>query len=202
LTAIGIWLVMLAFFKGVVIALAESGGQGGGAGDSWYVRVEPYLNYPGFEFWRFFNLIVFVLIMIYLLRKPLGEAFKAKREVIRAELIKAEKEKKEAEAKLAEAEAKLAVVGAEKTTILENAKAEAAAERKRIERETENDIGRVSAQAATEIARKSAQERAQLMRFSARESVSRAEEKIRKSMTPQVDADLVRSNIESIGGLK
>ena len=193
---------MLAFLKGLVIALAESGGPGGAEAGGWYSKAEPYLNYPGFEFWRFFNLIIFILIMIYLLRKPLGDVFKAKREIIRAELIKAEKEKKAAQTKLEEVEVKLSTVADEKKSIIERAKAEAESERLRIEKETENEIGRVADQAARELSRKTAQVRVQLRRFSAQESIRLAEEKIKNSMTPQVDSELIKANIESIGGLK
>ncbi len=45
--------------------------------------------------------------MIYLLKKPLTNAFKAKRETIRAELIKAEEERQAALAQLTATEAKL-----------------------------------------------------------------------------------------------
>src|SRR3954464_12588298 len=67
-----------------------------------------YFNIPGFELWKFLNLAIFIALMVYLVRKPLGDAFKAKREAIRAELIRAEQEKQAALSKLTSAEAKLA----------------------------------------------------------------------------------------------
>ena len=49
-----------------------------------------WFNIPGFEAWKFLNLAIFIAIMTYVARKPLGDAFRAKRDEIRSELIKAE----------------------------------------------------------------------------------------------------------------
>jgi len=65
-----------------------------------------WFNIPGFELWKFINLFLFVAIMVYLVKRPLSDAFKAKRDQIRAELIKAEEEKHAALARLTAAEAR------------------------------------------------------------------------------------------------
>ncbi|MCU0238811.1 MAG: ATP synthase F0 subunit B, partial [Pyrinomonadaceae bacterium] len=91
--------------------------------------------------------------MIYLLKKPLSETFKAKREEIRAELIKAEQEKQAAMSQLTEVEAKMARLDTEKQNILNRAKEEAKAEEKRIASETERDINKIREQANNEVLR-------------------------------------------------
>lgn len=158
-------------------------------------------NYPGFELWKFLNLAIFVGILVYLLKKPLSAAFKAKREAIRAELIKAEEEKQAALMKLTSAEAKLARINSESDQIVERAQSEANEEKARIERETEDEINRLQTQAQNEIERKSQQVRNELRRFSAEESVRLAEEKIKQKINAAKDAELVKANIQSIGGL-
>ena len=60
---------MLAFFYNFLILLAASGGEGGGGFMDFYNK---YLNYPGLEAWKFINLAIFVAVLAYLLRKPLG----------------------------------------------------------------------------------------------------------------------------------
>lgn len=161
----------------------------------------PWWNYPGFEAWKFFNLAIFAGIMIYLLRKPLSGAFKAKRESIRAELIKAEEEKQAALAKLTTAEANLARVESEKDEIIEKAQHEANEEKARILREAEEEANRLQTQAENEIARKAAQVRNELRRYSAEESIRLAEQKIKQNIDATKDAQLVKANIQSIGGL-
>lgn len=160
-----------------------------------------YLNYPGFEAWRFFNLAIFIAIMVYLLKKPLTNAFKARREMIRAELIKAEAEKQAALAQMTSTEAKLAALDAEAQRIRARAEAEAEAEKSRISEQTEFEIGKLREQATSEIERKSKQVRQELRRFSAEESIRRAEEKIKAEINADKDARLVRASIQSIGGL-
>jgi len=160
-----------------------------------------YLNIPGFEAWKFLNFFVFVGLMAYVLKKPLGDAFMAKREEIRAELIKAEEEKKAAMARLTAVEGKLAQLETEKDNIIERAKAEAAAEAKRIADNAEAESARLRQQVEADLARIEAQKRNELRRFSAEESIRLAEEKLRSQIDAGVDARLVKANIQEIGGL-
>jgi F0F1-type ATP synthase membrane subunit b/b' len=196
---------MFGFLINFLFLLAESSGSAaekGGWLGWWYENVDPYMNYPGFELWRFINLAIFFSIIAYLIKKPLSESFKAKREVIRAELIKAEAEKKAAVARLAESEAKIAGLESEKAEVIRHAKAEAEAEKERLKAELESEIKRLRSQADGEIHRKLQQEQARLKRFTAEESIRLAEEKIRQAMSAETDAKLVRANIESIGGMR
>ncbi len=194
---------MLVFLSSLLLFFAESGGAAESS-SGWGKFVEfwdHYLNYPGFEAWRFFNLIIFILIMVYLIRKPLSEAFKSKREAIRADLIKAEEERQAAISELTDAEARLARLDSEKASLTKDAKAEASAEVKRLAEEAGNDIGRMRGQAESEIKRKTQQARSKLRRFSADESIRLAEEKIRKAINVDKDSELVKANIQSIGGM-
>lgn len=198
-------LSMLGIALSFLLFLAESAAafdHGDGALAWWYKNVDPYMNYPGFEVWRFINLLIFFGLLAYLLKKPLSEAFKAKRETIRAELIRAEQEKKAAMARLAEAEANLAALDNEQAGLVREAHEEAAAERARIEEEIKNEARRLRSQAEGEVLRKSQQVRKLLKRFSAEESIRLAELKIKQAMSAETDSKLVKANIESIGGMR
>lgn len=193
---------MLAFLLSfILIFAAESGNSSGGFAGWWREHGAPILNYPGFEAWKFLNLAVFLGLITYLLKRPLSEAFKAKREAIRAELIRAEEERRAALAKLTETEAKLARLETEAAEIRQKAEAEAEAEKARIAAQTEFEIKKLRQQAQSEIELTSKQARLQLRRFSAEESIRLAEEKIKQEINPERDAQLVRANIQSIGGL-
>lgn len=176
-------------------------GGGSGSESAFMKFYNQYLNIPGFEAWKFINLAIFVSAMIYVLKKPLGEAFAAKREAIRSELIKAEAEKAEANAKLTEVEGKLAQLDTEKEAIAEEAKAEAAVEKKRLADQATAEADRLKAQAQSELSRLEAQSKSSLRRFSAEESVRMAEEKVRAQLTGEIDSRLVRAGIAEIGGL-
>src|ERR671917_2959888 len=86
---------------------------------------------------RLINLLIFVGIMYYLLRKPLGEALRARREGIRRELMRAQEERNAALAKLEEVEARLSRLDEEVSSVREQSQREAAEERERIRRSTE-----------------------------------------------------------------
>jgi F0F1-type ATP synthase membrane subunit b/b' len=194
---------MLPFlFNYILVFAAPTGGGAGEAASGGFMDFyNHYLNFPGFEAWRFFNLTVFLAILIYLLKKPLTTAFKAKRETIRAELIRAEAERQAALERLTVTEAKLVGLDAEAQAIRQRAEQEAAAEKSRILEQTEFEINKLREQAIGEIERKNQLARLELRRFSAEESIRRAEEKIKAEITDEKDARLVKASIQSIGGL-
>ncbi len=189
---------MLAFLTSFTFLLAAGGSAPTEGFGAWWNQ---YMNYPGFEIWKFVNLFVFVSILTYILKKPISEAFKAKRELIRAELIKAEEAKKAALAKLTEIEAKLAGADSERTRILKEAKAEIEQEKARLIAQAEMESEKLSAQAAGEIVRIGQVARLQLRRFAVEESIRRAEEKLKAQVNPETDARLISSGIQAIGGL-
>ncbi len=193
---------MLALIYKFLILLAAENTAAGESGYDKFVHFwNTYFNYPGFELWRFLNLAIFTAIMIYLLRKPLSEAFKAKREKIRADLIKAEAERQSALAKLTSTEAKLAVVDAETAAVIENARQTAVEEKTRIYDQTDFEVGKMREQADNEIEVAAKQAQNRLRRFSAEESIRLAEEKIKSEINAEKDARLIKANIQAIGGL-
>ncbi len=173
------------------------------AGSSRFTEIwEAYFNYPGFEAWKFLNLFIFAGLAVYVIRKPLSDVFKAKREAIRADLIRAEEEKQAALRKLTETEAKLARLDSDISAIRERAASEAAAEKSRIAEQTQTEIQKLREQAANEIAQAGKHAKVELRKFSAEESIRLAESLIKEKINDAADSRIVKSGIESIGGLK
>jgi len=163
------------------------------AGDSrWW-------DYPGLEFWKFINLMVFVAAMVYFVRRPLTDALRSRREGIRRDLQKAKEERDQALAQLAEVDSRLARLDTEVAGIWEKAKAEAEAERERIKRETEAEMLKLRDQSQREIEGAGKVARQELRRFAAQQSVKLAEEIIRRDMRPEDDARLIQLNLEELG---
>jgi F-type H+-transporting ATPase subunit b len=192
---------MFAFFFNFIILFSEaahSSAESSGFGHIW----ETYFNNPSFPLWKFINLAIFVGLLIYLLKKPLTETFKAKREVIRAELIKAEEERQSAMAKLTEVESKTAQLESEKDHIILTSQVEADNERRRISEQTESDVAKIRSQAEAEVARTKNVAQNQLRKFSAEESIRLAEQMLREKLGAASDADLVRVGIDNLGGAK
>jgi F0F1-type ATP synthase membrane subunit b/b' len=158
---------------------------------------------PDLQTWaRIINLLLFVGLMVYFLRRPVGESLRARREGIRRDLMRAQEERNAALAKLEEVDARLTKLDAEVEAIRVQAEREAAEERARIERATEEDARKLREQAQREIESASKTARIELRRFAAEESVRLAEELIRRDMRPEDDARLVKDYVEDLGGIK
>lgn len=160
----------------------------------------PWWNYPGFEAWKFLNLFIFVGALVYVLRRPIGEAMRARREGIRRELMRAQEERNAALAKLADVEARLAKLDQEVTQVREQAERDAQAETERIAKSSEDDARKLREQSIREIESAGKAARQELRRYAADQSVRMAEEMIRRDIRPEDDARLVNSSIEELGG--
>jgi F-type H+-transporting ATPase subunit b len=194
------FLYMFAFIFSFIFFLSEAAHSSGGSGFDHFW--ETYFNNPNFPLWKFFNLAVFIGLMVYLLKKPLSETFKAKREEIRAELIKAEEEKQAALAKLTEIEVKSAGLENEKNNIRLKAQVEADNESRRIAEQTETDLAKMRNQADNEVTRMKQQAQGELRKFSAEESIRLAEKLIKEKLGTSSDAQIVKVGIENLGGAK
>lgn len=151
---------------------------------------------------KLLNLLLFIGVMFYFVRRPIREAFRARQESIRSELMRAEEERAAAEAKLAEVEGRLARLGEEVEAIRANAQKDAAEERARVERATEAEIRKIREQTRREIESAAKAARAELRTFTAEQSVRLAEEMIRRDIRPEDDAQLAREYVEDLGGVR
>jgi F-type H+-transporting ATPase subunit b len=151
---------------------------------------------------RIINLLLFVGALYFILRRPLAEAFRARREGIRQELMCAQEERDAALAKLEEVEGRLSGLDAEVEAIRAQAQREAAEERARIERATEADIRKLREQAQREIESASKAARAELRAYAAEQSVRLAEEMIRRDIRPEDDKRLINEYVEELGGIR
>jgi F-type H+-transporting ATPase subunit b len=158
-------------------------------------------DYPGFELWKFINLAIFVVALIFALRKlGLPALFRDRKETIKQELAHAQKERDAALTKLKEVEERLSLLTTEVATIKEQAAGEAAAERERIEQSTQAEIAKLTEQATRDIETAGKVAKKELRRYTAEQSVRVAEEIVRREMKPEDDARLIASNIEDLGG--
>jgi F-type H+-transporting ATPase subunit b len=164
--------------------------------------LDPWVNYPGLELWKFVNLLVFVACALYLHRRfgrPIREALRSRGERIKHDLARAQEERDQALAKLAEVEKLFGDLDSEVAAIKEKAKLEGEAERERIKLATEEEIARIREQAKREIESAGKAARHELRRFAARESVRLAEEILRTEIGPDDDARLTSKSVQELG---
>ncbi len=158
-----------------------------------------WMNYPGLEAWKFFNLALFTIAAIWVLRKKINEALLARRDAIQKELLDAQAEREQALARIAEADSMLARLDEDVKTIHEQARQEAEAERKRLATATEREIAKLNQQSQREMETAQKLSRKALRKYLANRSVELARQSIRSQMRPEDDTFLIQ---ESIGELR
>jgi F0F1-type ATP synthase membrane subunit b/b' len=164
--------------------------------------LNPWVNYPGLELWKFINLLIFVVGAFYLHRRfgrPLREALRSRGEGIKHDLARAREERDQALAKLADVEKRFADLDGEVATIVEKSRLEAEAERERINVATRDEISRIREQAKREIESAGKAARNELRRFAAMESVRLAEEILRNEINSEDDARLTTEGVRELG---
>lgn len=159
----------------------------------------PWWDYPGLELWKFVNLGIFVLALLYFVKRPLSDAFRSRRETIRRELAEAQQERDLALSKLAAVEERLRGLDSEVAALQEQSKLQAEGERERIAQETEREIATLRAQAQREIESAGKLARHELRRFAAQQSVRRAEEIVRREIRVDDDTRLIEKNVQQLG---
>jgi F0F1-type ATP synthase membrane subunit b/b' len=163
------------------------------------VELPAWANYPGLEAWKFFNLAVFIAVMIYLLRRKISEALAARSESIKQELLDAQQRRERALAQVAEASALLDRLNADVQSIHEHAQQEAQSERQRLVTATARELEKLDQQARREMETADKVARKQLRQFFAKRSVDVARSTVRTQMKPEDDVFLIS---ESIGELR
>ena len=155
-------------------------------------------NYPGLELWKFLNLVVFVAAGSYLIRRPLKDGFLSRREGIRRRFLEGRAQLDEALSKLAIIESRLARIESEVGAIKLQSRAEAAAERDRIVRETEAETKRFWQRAERDVERVAKAARRETQRAAAQDCVRLAEQMLRSGLNAEDDARLIMLGVEEL----
>ena len=169
------------------------------------LTIGEWLDYPGFEVWRFVNLFLFIAVALYLHRrfgKPISEGLRRRRENIKLEIESARKRRDSAAAELKVVELRLADLDSEVAKIRAQAEAEAEAERRRIKGSTEMELSRLKAQGERDIANILKNAQMALRHFAAAEGIKVAETLIRCDLNVEKDARLIDVSADQFGGMR
>ncbi len=185
--------VCLAVVLAPALALASSGGEAaaehGDSGQKVWDLV-----------WRTMNFAAVVLVLVLLLRKPIGQGLRNRRESIKEELDSLEAKKNEAQGELEETLRKIEGLAAEKEKIIAELKAQGESEKVKILAEAEEMAGRIRDQARLRIDQEVEQARAQLTDEIAELSVAKAVELVQKNITAEDQDRLVEESLNRMTG--
>jgi F-type H+-transporting ATPase subunit b len=144
-------------------------------------------------FWAWANFAILVGALGYLIAKKGGPWFASRSLAIRKEIADAEEIRLSAQARAAEVDRKLAGLQADMETLRAEVRREQAAETERVQKQTEADMERIQEHAASEIDAAGKAARLELKRYAAQLAIDLAEQKIRRQMTPELQAALVEN---------
>jgi F-type H+-transporting ATPase subunit b len=153
-------------------------------------------------FAKLINLVLFLVILYLLVRKPAREFFHQRLVSVRETLDRAAREKQHATDKMAELDARLNRLDADLREIGAQSERDASAERARMDAETRTDVEKIRQMAAREVDAAKQVALADLRAFAATKAVDMAEQLIRRELTPADDAKLVARLGEELSKVK
>jgi F-type H+-transporting ATPase subunit b len=156
-----------------------------------------YFGIPGWIL-KTLNLILFFGVLIYLLKKPIGAAFAARREKIRKDAIEARERRQKAESLAADIQSRLDQIESEVDTILARAAEEG--ERQKIEmiEQGRRDAEKILAQAHNAIDAQLKRARQELTEHAGRLAAQRAAALLESGMTEADRKKMFAEGVEEI----
>lgn len=143
--------------------------------------------------WAWANFAMLAGVLGYLAAKKGGPFFAERAQSIRKGIADAEEIRKSAEARAAEVDRKLAGMAAEIESLRAEAGRERAKQAERLREQTAAELARIEEHAGREIESAGKSARIELKRYAGQLALDLAEQKIRRQMTPEVQAVLVEN---------
>lgn len=181
-------LRLAALDLSVLRRLAEEGGE-----------AHTWLGVP-FWIWQAVNLVLFVGLLVYLLKRPAAEFFAKRRAEVDEKLRRAEESRLRAERLARDVGEKLASIEAELAKIRESAAREAEAEKVALTEQAQVESQRLVARANAEIANRLSSARAELTAFAGDLAIEIAADVLKKSITPDDQKRLVNEGVAALAG--
>lgn len=150
------------------------------------------------EIFEWVNLAILVIVLIYVLRKPVAQFFRQSAIAVRESLEGGQKALAEARVQLEAAEDKLRRLEHEVMALKTSALKEIEAERERMRREAEQEAGRIIEQAEQTIRAAAVAAKIELKNFAAQQASARAEKMIREKLNDESQARLLSRFVEGL----
>jgi len=179
-------LVLLIWVFSMSTAMGSSGGEGGVKG---WVSTDTF---------RVMNFAVLVIVLVYILRKPLSQALSSRIKGIKEQLEDLEKRKADAEKKLAEYNDKLAQLENEAEKIIDDYIQQGNEAKARILKEAEASVEKLKAQARRNIEHEFAQAKLTLQEEIFETSLQKAEEIIKNKISAEDQDRIVDEYLKKV----
>lgn len=148
--------------------------------------------------WQVANLVTFLGLLWYFLRKPVAEFFGNRRTEVAKSLAKAEDDRRRAESLAAELGKRLAEIETELAKLRESARKDAEAERASLLKQTEEDAARFLTRAAADVDNRVRAAKAELTAYAGDLAVEVARDLLAKNVTPEDEKRLVAEGVAEL----
>jgi F-type H+-transporting ATPase subunit b len=170
------------------IVFAASGGNGDHGGPGW-VATDTY---------RVMNFIALVLILFFVLKKPLKQFLGDRIRLIKEQLDDLEAQKQETEKKLAEYNDRLSALSQEAEQIIDQYRQQGENLKEKILQEAQSAAGKLEEQARRNIEMEFAQAKLKLETEVFEKAIEKAEEKLKRETTPEDQEKLVQEYLTKV----
>ncbi|MBU0485434.1 MAG: ATP synthase F0 subunit B [Proteobacteria bacterium] len=186
--------VALAVTVAILVAASAyaSGGQGGSLSHEKLMDL----------LWRTMNFIGLVIILVFFLKKPIGNSLSSRRQAIREKFEDLDAQKAGAEQLYKEYEAKLAKIDDEIKSIIEAAVKQGEVEKQRIIADAERAAGDIKRQSEMAIQYELSEAKYRLRSDIAEQAAAMAEQMIKKNLQEADQNKLVEDYLAKVGAIQ
>jgi F-type H+-transporting ATPase subunit b len=149
-------------------------------------------------FWKAFNFVLFFGVLGWLLRKPIAQFLRTRREGIATQLAEARRQHEETEQLQRQMESRISVLQQDIAALRERLRVEGERERDALVRQGENESSRLLAQLELETTRRIDSARIELAREASETAVQLARELLARELGPEDRERIFRSTLDRL----
>lgn len=156
-----------------------------------------YLGVPDW-IWQTLNLVVFFGLLAYLLRGPIGRAFRERREKIQLDLAEAKARQEKADRLAQDIQARLSQIESEVSAIVKKAEEDGERQRRELIAAAEAEAQKILANARSEVDARLKSAKQELTSYAGELATKRAHQMLQQSMTDADRKKLFDESLEQI----
>ena len=160
-----------------------------------------YFGIPGWIL-KLANMILFIGVLVYLVKGPVGNAFRERSDAIRRATEEARERRVRADQMAGEIQARLAAIEAEVRGIHERAEVEGERQKRELMAAAEAETQKILSVARTEVDNRLKHARTELTAFAGQLASERAEQILREKITEQDQRKLFQESLREVGEVR
>ncbi|HUP48570.1 MAG TPA: hypothetical protein VNA04_07255 [Thermoanaerobaculia bacterium] len=159
---------------------------------------ETYFGIPGWLL-KFVNMVLFIGLLVWLLKGPIGRAFAARSAAVRRAAEEARERREKADSLASDIQARLAQIEADVAAIRARAETEGDRQHRELIAAAEAEAAKILQTARNEVENRVKLARKELTEYAGELAAVRAEAILRETITPEDRRKLFRDSLDQVG---